>query len=279
MRAMWVAASLAVVMFAGCAEQMPEPVQDNGIEEAPVDDTNATIEAFNGTLVAAVDNTTVDAGTPFNVTLDLVGDADLANITWAVTFYNGTLGASDANATDNATADTFAINDTVVYEGVGLPAVVEANLTFIGNVTMAAAAVIGNTTIDADAILLEVLGAGGPVDPCDGVVFEPLEFSGSFTAAVAGSGFYSSNPFTVPDCVTSLHATVTGSVAMVDIMLRIRDSGNSNTYATSNARSDSTEEITWAPADGIAAGNYDLNVRGQIAGPGNYQGTIVFNPA
>lgn len=150
---------LAVLMLAGCAETQLEETDDSGgdtdagaggSDAAAVDATgNATADAGSlaGRLVASVENTTVTAGVPFNVTLDYTDDnsTDAGSLAWNATFQNAT--------------------DSVSYDGTGLPAVLEANLTLLGDVTLQAAAGDGadNVTMELGLTVLEPVT--GPVEP------------------------------------------------------------------------------------------------------------------
>ncbi len=216
MRAIWVAASLAVVMLAGCAEQLPEPVQETEVDAGPVDDgpaENVTVDAFNGTLTALVENTTIASGAPFNVTLDLAANIDVGNVSWMVTFVNQTDDAVPAHDVVNITVDS------VSFEGVGFPAVLEVNLTYIGNVTMTATAYPGNATIGSEPVLLELISAA-PADPCAGApVQEPIEKSGTLAPGALGMGFYTSNAFELLPCQSKI--TIDVHTTTADVIIRL----------------------------------------------------------
>ncbi len=269
MRLVVVCVALAM-LFAGCAEvqeEAQEAVQENQ-DEFVSDDGNTTVEepvtGLLGEVVVTLDNTTVMAGTPFNVTIDYAGDdLDLANATWTVEF------TPVGNATDNATAEP--VGNVTTYNGTGLPAVLEANLTEAGNVTMAVVISNGNDTIAGELVEMVVEIDPASLDPCLGApIQEPFTMEALYVgAAVNGIGFYQANPFTLEPCQTYIHVKITASEAYVDPMLRLKD----NTGATVDAEDNEflyTDTLTYEPGGYLEPGTWQIDARAYAGGPGNY---------
>ncbi len=200
MRLLVVCGVLTVLMLAGCAET-PAEVNEAIVDSDPADGNHTVADGalagLAGTLVASLDNLTVFAGMPFNVTLDYAGDnaTNASALVWQVSF---------SDELGNATS----------YNGTGLPALFEANLTFLGNVTMVGNASSSDGGVSFEPVLLSVMPSEPAyVDPCIGAaVQETVTLTGSNLAPGDGTD----HPFELMPCQNKLIATISMGGGTVD---------------------------------------------------------------
>lgn len=264
----WLPVTLAMVVIAGCI-QAPEDSAfeaDSGpTQDAAANETQPAVPVgpapLAGQLVASLANTTVNATDPFNLTISYEGDneADPAMLAWDVVF-----------TPEDETAESRPFN------GTGLPATITVNLTTVGNTTLTGSVTDGHTVVEMlPTVIAVVVG-----DPCAGAAQpEAFVFAGLWVAvAVDGTGLYQPEPFTMPDCVTSLFVEVSSSEAYLDPMLRLKD----DTGATVDNEDNEFlyhETLTYEAEEGyLVPGEWQLDLRGYLGAPGNYEGTITFNP-
>lgn len=269
---LFVVGVLALVTLAGCAET-PADVNDAFVDPG-ADDSGANagdgakdgstntpadgaVAGLTGTLVAGVDNATVSAGTPFNVTLDYTGDnaTNASTLFWQVAFTNET-------------------GDQVSYNGTGLPAVFEANLTLLGNVTLTGNATNGDAGVVFEPLFLIVSVAEiADVDPCLGIgPQDPVTIKGSNLAPAGGTD----HAMEVLPCQTKLSASISmagGSVDndwwLFDPSGAQRGSGTSFGIRTENG-------INVSDANGLAAGNWKFTVENFLGAAADYTITVTF---
>lgn len=266
----WLALTLAMVLIAGCIQTSEDSAFETDADPTPDAEAtgNETQEAadpgpdpLDGRFLPLLDNASVNAAESFNVTLDYAGDsdADFASLAWDVQ-----VTPEDPDA------------ESLAFDGVGLPATITLNLTAAGNATMTGNLTDGNSTVPMEPFVITVLIG----DPCVGAPApEPFAFSGLWVAvAVDGVGFYQPEPFPMPECVTKVFVEVSSSEGYLDPMLRLKDDTGTEVDNEDNEFL-YHETLTYEAADGyLTPGDWQLDLRGYAGGPGNYEGTITFNP-
>lgn len=281
-----VVATVVVLMLAGCAEEgQPDEAQ-------PTTEVggNETVEPgmFHVTLQAG--NATAGANITLTLGIEAPEGLNASLVTWRLEAYNGTDNATadgtEGNATTNGTAangttagttNSTAANGTAgtsLANGTGLPAALNTTLP-AGNHTLRLVATAPGYLPAEATLALEVLEAV-PSDPCFGApIQEPVPFSGLFLAAANGAGFYSGNPFDLLPCQTKIFVELTTSEAALDPMLRLKDQGGATVDQEDNEFL-YHETLTYEPGGYLEPGQWQIDVRGYAAGPGNYKGTITF---
>lgn len=192
------------------------------------------------------------------------------------TVADGNATAADGNATvsdANITAETT--RNVTIYEGIGLPFVLDVNLTEAGNYTVYGVAEFAGAYAEMMSIGLAIVsGVEEIIDPCLGVhVQDAISMSGQVLPGAAGSGFYTPNPFDVAPCQKGMviDVAVTGAA---DITIRLVTPDG--TQPDHDVNLVGGETMTFAPAGGLTAGAHDAQVRPYATVAGTYEMTITF---
>jgi hypothetical protein len=285
MRAVIATLMLAMTVLGGCAEIDPNADAAGEPTMSADADNNGTagdsVQELAGRFLVSFDNDTFTG--PFNATLDYVGDdsTNLTQMAWTLEFTHiGNMSAeeyefsqADPAAEDNATANdgnatAAAGNMTPVetthnvtsFEGVGLPFVLDINLTEAGNYTVSGIAEFADAYAEMMPVELAIAsGAAEIIGPCVGAaVQETISKSSTALPGVLGMGFFSVQTFVVAECQTGFTITLTpGTIG--DFMIEFT-AANGDTASVDSGSSGDPETFTYAPGGNLEAGTYAADV-------------------